>query len=130
MNTDAILVPTENITRFGRLAPYGAALVLLYVCMGALGAYLAYWDIQNSLERKPERIPYLIAMYASMELLFMLSAFRTWQATSLLHRLRTQPTAAGLDGALSRIRDMLQLFFVWLIFALACFMYFTLMPIY
>jgi hypothetical protein len=129
MNTDSINVSVESVRRLARLAPLGGALVLLYLSLGAFCAYDAFLEYNFNIVRQPDRIPYLIVIYASFELLFILSAFRTWQATTLLHRLRTQPTGPGLIAALARVRDMLLLFFVWLIFWVCSYYWFAFRPV-
>jgi hypothetical protein len=107
----------------------GALLAVLYLVFSALCAYDAFLEYEFSSGHQPERIPYLIVMYSSLELLFTLSAFRTLQATTLLHRLLTQPTAHGLTETLSKVRDMLLLFFVWMSFIIIAYIGFAFQPI-
>lgn len=129
MNTDSINVSVESVRRLARLAPFGGALVLLYLSLGGFCAYDAFLEYNFNIGRQPERIPYLFVIYASFELLVFLSAFRTWQATTLLHRLRTQPTGPGLISALAKVRDMLLLFFVWLSFGFFSYGWFAFRPV-
>lgn len=129
MNTGSIKVSVESVRRLARLAPIGGALVLIYLSLGAFCAYDAFLEYNFSIGRQPDRIPYLIVIYASFELLIILSAFRTWQATVLLHRLRTQPTGPGLIAALAKVRDMLLLFFVWLSFWIFSYCWFAFRPV-
>ena len=130
MNSGSVIVPVESLRRLSRLAPLAGALALLYVCFAAVVAYGAYWDLGQSLERQRDRIPYAAVMYVSLELLFILSTFRTWQAGIRLHQLRSEPSSAHLEGALTKTRDMLLLFFVWLIVSLGLFLWSMFQPTY
>jgi hypothetical protein len=130
MNSGSVIVPIETLRRLSRLAPLAGALALLYICLGAVVAYAAYLDLGQSLERQRERIPYAAVMYISFELLLVLSTFRTWQVGIRLHQLRSEPSSAHLEGALAKTRDMLLLFFVWLIISLGFFLWSMFQPIY
>ena len=130
MNMDSMAVPVDSVRRLARLAPLAGLLVLLYVSLCVLFAYGGYLDFRHSIEHQPNRAPYSVAMFASFELLFVLSAFRTWEAATLLRSLRAQPTAMGLERALGKTRDMLLLFFVWLIFTILIFIWVAVQPAY
>ena len=130
MNSTSVTIAVESVRRFASLGPLGNALALVYVSLSAAIAYGGYWDYQQSVERQPDRIPYSMVMFASFALLFILAAIRAWQAATLLNRLYTQPSAANLEAAIAKTRDMLLLFFVWLILTLLGFIGFAFFPAY
>lgn len=125
---DAIPANRETLRHISRLAPLGGLLVLLYLLLGVFCAYDALLEYEFNVGREPARVPYLMTIYASLEALLAMSAFRTGQATILFHRLRHLPTPATLDAALMRVRDMLLLFFVWTGFAIASYTWFRFHP--
>lgn len=130
METPSLSVPIDSVRRLGRLAPLTGMLAAGYIALAGLCVYAGIWDYHNSAERQPNRLPYLAIMYTSFILLFILSFLRTAQATVLLHRLRSEPTAAGFDNALAKVRDILLLFFSWLTLAAVGFIWAIFLPAY
>ncbi|OGB24142.1 MAG: hypothetical protein A3I66_11065 [Burkholderiales bacterium RIFCSPLOWO2_02_FULL_57_36] len=108
-----VTILVESKEKFIHCLYPGTILVFLYLGFGIYKLQTLNLAITSAASSQSNRLPYIIVMYLSLELVLILSAYRTFQAMCLLHMAGPILTASEFEKIFLKTRDSLIIAILW-----------------